>query len=338
MSYYIDVKYLQRISYKLPLFKKKSDILYNCRCIICGDSSTNKRKARGYFFKKDDSLIYKCHNCDYGTHFGAFLKNLDSFAYSEYSLEKYSKEKPKVIKDASVEKLESKFKIKDKCFLDELMIRVSQLPKNHFCRKYCETRKIPKKQFDNLYFIDDVRNIEQLNEGLREHILEPNPRLIIPARDIFGKVIGMTARALDDSKLRYIIIKIGDNPTLFGLDKVDFKKHIYVVEGPIDSLFLPNSIAVGGTGFLKLFEAGFSKDSLTIILDNQPRNLEVVKIYNKILNLGYKIFFWPDIDSKDINDLVLNYNYNEKQLIDFIDSRSYNELRATIEFNKWKKV
>ena len=50
MSLYVDQKYLNLISNKLPLFKKKKDSTYNCRCIICGDSQKKKNKARGYFF------------------------------------------------------------------------------------------------------------------------------------------------------------------------------------------------------------------------------------------------------------------------------------------------
>jgi len=50
MSLYVDQKYLNLISNRLPLFKKKKDNTYNCRCIICGDSKKKKSKARGYFF------------------------------------------------------------------------------------------------------------------------------------------------------------------------------------------------------------------------------------------------------------------------------------------------
>ena len=60
MSLYIDQKYLNLISNKLPLFKKKKDHTYNCRCIICGDSAKKKNKARGYFFPHKTTMFYKC--------------------------------------------------------------------------------------------------------------------------------------------------------------------------------------------------------------------------------------------------------------------------------------
>ena len=59
------------------------------------------------------------------------------------------------------------------------------------------------------------------------------------------------SRAIRDESLRYILVKIEeDSPTVFGLDSVDLEKEVFVVEGPIDSLFLPNSIACAGVVFV----------------------------------------------------------------------------------------
>ena len=83
MSLYIDQKYLSLISNKLPLFKKKKDHTYNCRCIICGDSAKKKNKARGYFFSHKTNMFYKCFNCDVSMQFATFLKKLDSLGIFE---------------------------------------------------------------------------------------------------------------------------------------------------------------------------------------------------------------------------------------------------------------
>ena len=77
MSLYLDQKYLTLISNRLPLFKKKKDNTYNCRCIICGDSAKKTTKARGYFFPNKNKLFYKCFNCDVAMAFSSFLKQLD---------------------------------------------------------------------------------------------------------------------------------------------------------------------------------------------------------------------------------------------------------------------
>ena len=90
MSLYIDIKYLNTIAYRLENFKKKSQDLWNCRCPLCGDSSRNKKKSRGYFYRGKNDLYYKCHNCGASHHFGTFLKNFDSTQYGQYVIERYA--------------------------------------------------------------------------------------------------------------------------------------------------------------------------------------------------------------------------------------------------------
>ena len=76
----------------------------------------------------------------------------------------------------------------------------------------------------------------------------------------------------------------------------------YVVEGPIDSLFLDNCIAVAGADFTRL-----EKENTTIIFDNERRNVELLKQIEKTIELGYKIVLWPDdLQEKDINDMIIS--------------------------------
>ena len=122
MSVYLDRKYLQLVSSRLPLFKRKSDNTYNCRCIICGDSQKKKTKARGYFFTNKTDLTYKCHNCGASMGFSSFLKMLDVSVYGQYALEKMEENQsltranvePKVKFEAPV------FKPEEETLLDKL--------------------------------------------------------------------------------------------------------------------------------------------------------------------------------------------------------------------------
>lgn len=344
MNIFVDVKYLNQISYKLPLFSRKSQYLYNCRCIICGDSSKKKNKARGYFYRQKNELFYKCHNCDASQHFSTFLKNFDPATYRQYLMEKYNNE-PKPAPE-TVADLADIYKImstpisfdQEKCILDKMMDRVYDLPLNHFCRIYCDERKIPTERLKDIYFIDDIRKIDQLKDNIRKYIIKPNPRLILPVRNENGKLIALICRALDQDPKRYIIIKISEAPIIFGLDKLDRKKKMYVVEGPIDSLFLPNSLAVSGTSFNKIDELSLNKSLATFIIDNQPRNKEVTAVYSKLIDAGYNVMIWPKhIEYKDINDLVLSETLNIP-LTEFIDKNTHTGLRARIEYNNWKKI
>ena len=104
----------------------------------------------------------------------------------------------------------------------------------------------------------------------------------------------------------YYTIKIDETEEkIYGLDRVDYSKRIYVVEGPIDSLFLPNAVAVSGASFdtptiRKLLT------NATIVMDNEPRNKDIVKQLAKYIDLGYNVCMFPDtLQEKDINDMVL---------------------------------
>ena len=346
MSLFIDVKYLNQIGNKLSLFKKKDQYTWNCRCPICGDSQTKKNKARGYFYRQKNDLYYKCHNCDASLHFGSFLRDFDSTLYGQYRLERYSNGENRRAHANPEKDLMEKFSfavneemMPKRTLLDELLDRVDTLPADHEVRKFCADRRIPDYQLNRLYFIDDMRNIGQLSPKMRDKIVTAEPRLVIPFKDGAGRLLGMTCRALRGEELRYIMVRIDeDAPQVFGLDEVNPLTTVYVVEGPIDSLFLYNAIAVGGTGFHRAGDLGIDKRRLTFVIDNQPRNREVVAVYKKIIDAGYNVFIWPDTDCKDINDLVLETGKNSRELGELIDSRTYAGLRASVEFNNWKKV
>lgn len=345
MSLFIDVKYLNQIGYRLPMFKRKGDYLYNCRCTICGDSQSKKSKARGYFYRQGNDLFYKCHNCDASQHFGTFLKLFDPVLYREYALERYANGENRRAHSNPEPELKMQFTEPvfqprpERNFLDELMTRVSDLPAGHECRTFCENRQLPIDSLERLYYIDNIKDIEQLSEKYANTIRTTEPRLVIPFRDRTGKLVGVSCRGLRDETLRYITVRINETANLvFGLEDVDDSKPMYVVEGPIDSLFLPNSIAVGGTGFNKVDQLGLNKDNMTLVIDNQPRNSEVCKVYNRAIQAGYRVFIWPDYtEAKDINDLA-KLGIRDDKLQNLIDSHSFSGLTAQMKFNQWKRI
>jgi len=339
LSLFIDLKYLQMIGNQLPLFKKKKDNLYNCRCIICGDSSAKKNKARGYFYAVKNEMFYKCHNCGASQHFGTFLKNLNGQLYSEYVLERYSEGLPQ---NKPHQKAEHNFKMEEPKFdapktriLDDLLNRLDTLPSDNEAVEFCVKRKIPKEMFNKLYYIENIKDIVQLNSSYKDQIKTIEPRLVIPFFDSKGQLTGVTCRALRNESLRYVTIKIKeDNLLIFNLDNVDMNKTIYVTEGPLDSLFLPNAIAVSGTTFGKLESLDIPKDKMVVIFDNQPRNKEVCKLLDKVIQNNYNVVIWPQtLAAKDINDIVLE----GKDPLKIIDKSIFSGLEAKIKFTEWKR-
>lgn len=337
MSLFLDQKYLSLVSNRLPLFKRKGDRLYNCRCIICGDSIKHKTKARGYFFEYKTELRYKCHNCDASMAFGTFLKNLDSNLHSQYLMERYSEgvdKKPDNI-DAFVFE-EPKFKSAEQRLIDKLLDRLDTLPEDNEAVQFCLNRKIPKDKFDRLYYIENIGDIVQLNDKYRESIKGKEPRLVLPFYDEAGQLTGVTCRALRGEALRYITVKIKDQASLiFGFNEVDKSKTVYVVEGPIDSLFIDNCIAVAGTAFNKVKFFDIPDSQLVYIYDNQPRNAELCKIMERTIDQGSKVVIWPQtIAEKDINDMVLA----QKNVMSIIKKSIHSGLAAKANFYSWKRV
>ena len=335
MSYFIDTKYLNMVSHKLPLFAKKKTDLWNCRCIICGDSKTNKKKARGYFYRQKNDLYYKCHNCDASQHFGTFLKNLDAHTYQQYVFERYSSGEngPKAHKSAEELVTFEEPVFKTKPLLEKVAQKLHTLAETHEAVQYCQKRKIPVDKFSQLYYIPSVKDIQKIAPEYTT-IKTNEPRLLLPFYDETGELTGVTMRGMRGEALRYIMIKMKeDAPLIFGMNGIDKTKPITIVEGPIDSLFLDNSLAVAGTGFSKIESMNLPKELITIVFDNQPRNPEVCRLVEKYIKLDYQVVIWPcDVHEKDVNEFV----ESRGEIQQFIREHTFRGLMAQLKFTEWR--
>jgi len=324
---YIDTKYINLISIRLDKFAKKKDNLYNFRCPYCGDSARNRNRARGFFYRKNANMVYKCHNCGVGRTLANFLKDLDIAIHDEYVMERFKSG----LTGAGMNVAEPKFEFQKPVFkktpLSELT-KVSELNNSHPAKEYLSKRQIPEKYFSKFYYTEDFHAWAKTETKIKES------RIVIPLISKSGNFFGFQGRALDKTaKLRYITTILDDKYVkLFGLDSVDFNKTIYVTEGPFDSLFLSNAIAMCGSDVH--LDKSIYKDRV-FILDNEPRNLQIVKRYEKLIDAGEKIVIWPStIKEKDINDMVIA-GLNPQQII---KRNTYQGLEAKVQFTTWKKV
>lgn len=334
---YIEQKYLLLASSRLQQFKRKGDYLWNFRCPYCGDSKTNLTKARGYVFRKESNLIYKCHNCGIGANLNNFLKHLDSQLHDDYIKEKFL-DNGKDRDTQAYEKfsthapyLKGSSPLKSK-----LVKKVSSLDHNHYAKKYVQKRKIPS---DKHYLLYHTESFNQWSNEWCHKKLETNSdcaRLIIPCHNEENKFIACQGRAYNnnDFKLRYQTSKVHeDTQLIFGQDRLKSDKPKFAVEGPIDSLFVDNCVAVLGFNKFKLL----SKD-YTIIPDNDRRNTQVLKSMSELLELGYSMVLWPDeIKEKDINDMIMSGMSVEK-LKTIIENNTYQGNMALLKFTNWRKI
>lgn len=331
----IDMKFANLLSNRLERFSVKSMHPYrvNCRCPICGDSQKSKTKARGWILEKSHELtVFYCHNCNASHNLRYFLKVVDPMLYNDYvaehGLEKLStkKKEPKALNFKT-----PKFRKKGSPLLK--LKKISQLMPNHKARVYVESRKIPTSKHYKLYYASRfVEYVNSLVPGKLE--MKEHSRLVLPFIDARGEVFGFQGRAFDKDQLRYITIMLDESKEkVYGLQDLDYNSKYTVVEGPIDSLFLDNSIAMAGASFNTLLKP----ENATIVFDNEPRNKQIVEKMERCVQQKYRVCMWPDTPGKDINEMIINgMKSADIQLI--IDSNSYRGLEAEVRLVTWKKI
>ena len=337
MSIIIDTKYLSLLSPRLDRFKKVRDYLWNFRCPQCGDSQKSKSKARGYVYRKKTDLFFKCHNCGTGQSVGNLIKDLDPFLHKQYIMERYKAGETGKRKSKTPEfKFETPtFKLKE---TEIDLPSIESLPKEHYARVYCEGRTIPQQFMNKIFYAEDFKewalSVCQIDYS---NLMGKEPRLVIPFFDKDNQLIGAQGRALQESKVRYVTVKVHeDAPKVFGLERWNSDQHTYLVEGPIDSFFLPNCLAMAGADMSDL--TLIDKDKTTLIFDNEPRNFQIVKSMIRFLKNGWKIVVWPNsITCKDINDMVLTC-IKDARLVEIINTNTYSGQRGEWEVQSWKKV
>ena len=335
MTQWIQKKYIGLVSSRFRNFKWKGDKIANASCAFCGDSQKNKLKARGYFLiNKKGQYYFHCHNCGVSLSIGPLIKDLDPTLYREYRLEMFKEKNPEP-KQMKFEKPE--FKKTPPVLLDLMLDRLDQLPVDHPAIQWVVKRKIPKSQWCRLFFIDDFMKMEDISPSYKDKLVK-EPRIIIPFFSAKGELTALQGRAINDNPLRYVTLKIKENsPLIFGLDYVTMGNHITVVEGPLDSLFLPNAIAVGGSAMKRVLTQ-LPKDKFTIVPDRQPKNKEICKIILRLIKDGFNVSLMPDwLKGKDINDYVLE-GWSPDAIMTTIEENTRNGLKAQMEFAQWKKV
>jgi len=320
----VDSKFIGLVSSRLQKFKRVKADLYNFRCPLCGDSQKHKNKARGYFYQVKTNTNYKCHNCGASLSFNNFLKQIDPTLHKQYTLEKFKE--GYTGKGFVVE--EPKFEFKKPVFKKDLDLpKASEVP---VAKEYLENRKLDPTQF---YFASKFMEWVNTQKQTFDTIRRDESRIIIPMYDTERNLIGFQGRSLVPNSVKYITVMLQENaPKIYGLDKINPDKTVYVVEGPFDSTFVKNSIALcGSDGDM----AHLKGSDIVFVYDNEPRNKEILQRIERCIDRGERVIIWPrSIEDKDINDMVLSGH----NVMSILESNIYSNLEAKVKFNNWKKV
>ena len=320
---HIDSKFIGLVSSRLQKFKRVKSNLYNFRCPICGDSKKNKSKTRGYLYAVKANTNFKCHNCGASMSLNNFLKEIDPALHKQYTMEKFKSGHTgrNFVTEEPVFKFEApKFKSKIK------LPKASEHPRS---AGYLTARKLNPEDFYYAKYFKKFANSLKPTFQSEEHDEE---RIIIPL--YYEKnLIGFQGRSIKPNPVKYITVMLDDDaPKIYGLDNIRTDAPVYVTEGPFDSTFIRNAIAMCGAD-ADVDRWGISNP--VYIYDNEPRNREIVNRISKTIDRGYQVVIWPDgIDDKDINDMVMS----GLDVQSVIESNTYAGLEAKLKFNTWKRI
>jgi len=320
---HIDSKFIGLISSRLEKFKRIKSNLYNFRCPVCGDSKKNKSKTRGYLYAMKADVNFKCHNCGASMTFSNFLKYLDTVIHKQYVFERFktnSSGRGTVVEKPTFNFEAPKFKTSIK------LPRASEHPRPS---GYLTARKLDPKNF---YYAQHFKEFVNSLKPTFDSTKYDEERIVIP---LYYKknLIGLQGRAIDPNPVKYLTVMLDDDaPKIYGLDNIRTDAPVYVTEGPFDSAFVCNAIAMCGA------DANVGKWGISNpvwIYDNEPRNSEIVNRIGRTIDSGDSVVIWPDnIDDKDINDMVMS----GLDVQSVIESNTYSGLEAKLKFNTWKKI
>ena len=317
----IDSKYIGLISSRLIKFKRVKSDLYNFRCPICGDSKKNKTKTRGYLYTIKADVNFRCHNCGASMTFSNFLKEIDPVVHKQYVFERFKQ--GSTGRGTVVE--EPVFKFEAPQFKTSIDLPLASTV--DVSRIYLEKRKLDPTKF---YYAE--RFVEYVNSHKQSLDVKEHPRIIIPL--YYEKnLVGVQGRTLNSNSVKYITTIFYDEaPKIYGLDNIRRDAPVFVTEGPFDSTFLLNSIAMCGA------DSDVRKWGVSTpvwVYDNEPRSKEITERISNAIARGDSVVIWPtNIEEKDINDMILAGH----DVQSIVESNTYSGLEANLQFTTWKRI
>jgi len=213
------------------------------------------------------------------------------------------------------------------------LVRLEKTNPKHPAVVYAMSRNLTPFAKQHIFVADNLKS--WANDKLTRYMNVPDLRvegayLLIPYVDKTGIVTAIKCRAVDpDAKTRYLALNTSSDrkkPNIFGLSKIDPKKKIYVLEGEIDSAFIPNAIGMSGGGdiTLNLKYLPYPKQQYIIVYDNElDKATTVAKMVQSILS-HYNICIWPKEMEKyeDVNDMI-NAGYTVADIVKTINNNTF---------------
>ena len=348
-----DYKYIMLMSSRLDRFKDTGNRVFNFRCPYCGDSQKDKRKSRGYLLhnRSKNSVGFFCHNCGSSQGLGTFLKNVAPDLHNQYKVEKFGSAM-KVYKPAdpvsSIDKMLREEKMTTR-FTDPLGAchRLSKCPSSlDGVLKYAQSRYIPEDLYPELYAVKDVNLLTQRMDKYKDDKYPEFQMLVMPFFRPDGSYSYIQCRVADNEApkdFRFLTLQLDDlGPKLYGENHVDWTAPVYVLEGPIDAMFIDNGVANAGAASSMehvvrevASGAGQPLRNICMLFDNDYRdNYQVMQHVVRSIDAGLSVvLFDKQFDGiKDINKAI-QMGWTRSEVNMYVRARTFTGLRAKLEIS-----
>lgn len=312
-----------------PVFKRGANV-YNFECPICNEGGSRGKKRRGFFIIERGNFY--CHNCQRSWGAVDWIMQVARIDYRTVLKEsqQYTDSLDQIISQKEHIKKPTYTLPKDCLNLtDETQLQFyKDDPIVNYALEYIKKRRL----------LTAINHIKTYYISLTDEY--HRNRLVIPFYDENGKIIFFQSRALleKDEKVARYLSKSAEIP-VFGLDRIDLNyEYLFQLEGPIDSLFVKNGIAMCGLSLNDLQRQQLEKyrfHKRIWILDNELDNPTVRKKYLKIINSGERIFFFPKkfAEFKDLNEICVNFGLDQISPNFFINN-SFTGLEAQMRLGE----
>lgn len=339
---HIDIQWMNKISVGLQRFKKVKTNTWCCRCPVCGDSKTDTKKTRFFFYVRKQQMNVMCHNCGYSKSFFSLMREKYPSQFDEYKRETLfdtfntsprTAEPVNTLVATTKPVFATTGGISASDFA-KLATNMQDMPVSHEASQFLIRRAFTGYEMSRLFYTEDFKSIAaRLNPESAKNLIDNEPRILIPFVNPQGMIELFQGRSLKDGKMKYITIKAHDDvEKIYGADRLDRTKTSYCVEGPIDSLFVDNCIATCDANLIR------SKADV-LIFDNQCRNRDVCRYMEQAIEEGRSLVVWPFSPTKkvDINDMIKE-GVTRKQLMSVIEQSTFKGLTAKMKFMQWKRL
>ena len=307
---------------------KKSKAGFNFACPVCGDSDTQTAKKRAHILTdKAEPYFYCHHECGpmdlhkFFSHFGITPPKEDIFTFFDAPVKVKSSYKynPKEMALLEIGRLAVPIDTVEKTY------RLLRIDESMSCWDYVCSRNL-QDHLEYLRYWPERNRLVVLNT-----LNPPEPEMCWDESGYYPvtkcDVIGFQARALGPDNIKYLTYSLekicgesglGYRPkpgcedyvkslgNTYYSTHVDWDQDVYILEGPLDSLFVKNSIAL--TGSTKRHKGLDSNPRCLYLFDNDKAGKS--KQNEKRTYYKKPIFNWNGlcktigVEVKDWNDVV----------------------------------